>query len=95
MLTMRHDGGAKRRVDFLGLYGQPLRAWIRWSLAGDYPVSIRSGRIVATGDGARSDRGIALRCWKLDGRSHAHVRRQYGQWRKDQAIPVAETQEEL
>lgn len=72
-LVFRHDqSGAERRVEYLGMAGEPLRAQIHWPIAGDYLVSPRSGTILGTGQSADK-----LRHWKISEADHAFLKQEY------------------
>jgi len=47
-VTMVHENGTEKRVQYLGLYGEPARAHIWWPIAGCYEVYLSSGRIAGT-----------------------------------------------
>lgn len=74
MLTLRHrTSGATKVVEYLGMFGSPLRAHVFWPGGFDsFGISPKTGRLMAEG-GA----GEGVKLWQLVTVDHTYILEQY------------------
>lgn len=77
-ITMVHQGGTTKEVEYRGIGGDKARARIYWPTAGEYEVSPKTGRIVA----AKGEKGNKLRRWSIEKTCLKRVRKDWRAFKK-------------